>query len=71
MSNNNPYKNENGTDLYEYYQYLLDVRNTVAMELAYVKQVLDERTLKNLDKEQVDEEILPEEYFKVRKKEIK
>ena len=70
MNNNNPYNNKNGNDLYEYYKYLLDLKNTIATELYYIKQVLDERTIKHLNEEQINNNIVPEEYFKVRKKEI-
>jgi len=62
MNNNNPYNNANQKDLEEYYNYLLDLRNTIALELFYIKQVLEYREyLKNKEKE-------PEEYFKVRKR---
>ena len=70
MNKNNPYNNKNGKDLYEYYLYLLELQNTIALELFYIKQVLDERVIKNLNEEQVNNNIVPEEYFKVRRREI-
>lgn len=66
----NPYENKNGSDLYDYYIYLLELQNTISMELFYIKQVLDKRIIENLNKEQIEQDILPEEYFKVRKREI-
>lgn len=71
MNNNeNRFVNINGSDLIEYYNYLLSISGNIALELFYIKKELDQRVIQNLNKEEIDEEILPEEYFKVRKREI-
>ena len=70
MKQENKYMNKNGNDLYEYYNYLLELKSTIDLELYYIKEVLDKRVIEHLNEEQINNNIVPEEYFKVRKKEI-
>lgn len=70
MSKENKYEKANGIDLIDYRNYLLSLSSEIANELYLIQEVLDKRVLKNIDKEQVAEHIIPQEYFKTRKKEI-
>lgn len=70
MNKENKYEKVNGIDLLDYYNYLLSLQSEISMEVFLIKDVLDKRVLKNIDKEQVAEHIVPQEYFKTRKKEI-